>query len=142
MIQVLNDIQLTKNFKLSEFQCPDGSESVKLEMRGVTMLQALREALGVPVTIASGYRTDAYNARIGGAPDSYHKRGMAWDVKTRLHPLDVAKAAERVGFMGIGIYTHNGQRFVHLDIRASKRYWKDQTGGALIRVNSLNEIKK
>lgn len=34
------------------------------------------------ITVGSGYRTPAYNASIGGAPDSMHKYGLAIDLHT------------------------------------------------------------
>lgn len=43
-------------------------------------LQPLRDFLGEAVSISSGYRSAALNAKVGGVPGSYHRRGLAADV--------------------------------------------------------------
>lgn len=45
----------------------------------LTMIWAAREA-GIPLIIISGRRTEAQNARAGGAPTSAHLEGRAFDV--------------------------------------------------------------
>jgi hypothetical protein len=42
-------------------------------------MQRVRNALGVPVLITSGYRSPALNAAIGGARNSAHTLGLAAD---------------------------------------------------------------
>jgi hypothetical protein len=42
-------------------------------------MQRIREALGVPVLITSGYRSPALNAIVGGARNSQHLDGLAAD---------------------------------------------------------------
>ena len=46
----------------------------------VLVLQPLRDAIGRPVYINSGYRSKRLNARVGGVPNSYHLRGLAADI--------------------------------------------------------------
>ena len=46
----------------------------------VLVLQPLRDALGAPVYINSGYRSKRLNARVGGVPNSRHLRGLAADI--------------------------------------------------------------
>jgi len=101
MFNVLNDLQLSKNFKLSEFACKDGTKTVMLDMVLVEKLQQLRGIIGKPIQIVSGYRTKEYNKKIGGAPRSQHMKGKAADIKIKgVKPLEVAKIAEIVGFKG------------------------------------------
>ena len=45
------------------------------------ILDPLRESVGVPVRLSSGYRSPALNAAIGGAASSQHTRGEAADVE-------------------------------------------------------------
>lgn len=45
------------------------------------VLDPLREALGRPVVVTSGYRSAAVNAAIGGSKSSDHMRGRAADVR-------------------------------------------------------------
>jgi uncharacterized protein YcbK (DUF882 family) len=90
-------------------------------------LQALRDYLGKPITITSGYRSKEHNLKIGGALDSYHVRGMAVDIQVEgMKPKQVAEAIELLisqGKMmegGLGIY----KRWIHWDYRGRKIRWK------------------
>ena len=143
MYNVLNDIQLSKNFRLSEFECHDGSHEIMLDMRLIDALQKLRNTLGVPMTIAAGYRNPKHNAEIGGDPDSMHLLGMAADVKTTLKPKTVAIAAKAIGFTGIGVCTNNGSYYIHLDVRqAAPSYWTDVQGSTKYQaVKTIEEIR-
>ena len=40
----------------------------------------IQEAWGGPLGITSGYRPEPINTRVGGAPGSYHSKGMALDI--------------------------------------------------------------
>jgi hypothetical protein len=42
-------------------------------------LQVIRDFLGKPVTVTSGYRPAAKNASVGGSKTSQHLHGEAWD---------------------------------------------------------------
>jgi len=138
--QVLEDFNLTKNFKLSEFDCNDGSGKVIINMDLVTKLQALRDKVGKAVVVCSAYRTPEYNTKCGGAPASQHLLGKAADVKVSGYtPYQIAVIGEELGFKGIGVYTHNGNSFTHLDVRANKSYWKDVQGGSIVSISKLAE---
>jgi len=41
--------------------------------------QELRDLLGFPIKIMSGYRCEALNKLVGGSPNSQHKKGQAID---------------------------------------------------------------
>ena len=45
------------------------------------VLDPVRVAIGGPVEVTSGYRTDETNRLIGGSPTSQHKTGEAADIK-------------------------------------------------------------
>ena len=49
--------QLTKHFKVKEFACKDGSPVVFIDEYLYEILEILRNKLGKPVIITSGYRT-------------------------------------------------------------------------------------
>jgi len=116
----MNNIQISKNFKLKEFQCKDGSQLVKIDSELLHKLQKLRDLIGKPIIINSGYRTPEHNKKVGGAKNSYHLQGKAADIKVNgISPSELVKYAEQVGFNGIGIY----KNFVHLDIRPVKTKW-------------------
>lgn len=122
------DIQVSKNFKLSEFKCKDGSDAVLVDVDFVrNKLQAIRDYFNAPVTVNSAYRTETYNKKIGGAKASYHCKGQAFDIVVKgKTPLEVAKCAQSLGINGIIQY--NG--FVHVDSRAT-RYWARDNNGKI-----------
>lgn len=117
----MNNIQISKNFKLKEFECTDSGSVVKLDSKLLEKLQLLRDKLGSPINITSAYRTPECNKRVGGSSNSYHMKGLAADIHSPGHtPTEIAKAADEVGFTGIGIYSS----FVHLDVRPNKYHFK------------------
>lgn len=136
----MNNLNVSKNFKLYEFECPDGSHLVKVHSKLVLLLQMLRDAIGKPINVISGYRSYPYNKVIGGAPKSQHLDGKAADISVvGMDAKTLAILAENMGFTGIGIYTHNGNNFVHCDIRQTKTVWKDSKDGKLIVIKSAKE---
>ena len=117
--------QISRNFKVKEFRCKDGSNEILVDVDFVDMLQEIRGHFGVPVTINSAYRTESYNAKVGGAKASYHVKGQAFDIVVKGHtPQEVAQYAQRMGINGIIQY--NG--FVHVDSRTT-RYWAKNNNG-------------
>jgi uncharacterized protein YcbK (DUF882 family) len=87
-------------------------------------LEPLRDRYG-PTRVMSGYRTRAYNARVGGAPGSFHiygpgRQGVAADVvPARGTPAQWAELLERLGAPGLGVYHGH----VHVDTRPSRARW-------------------
>ncbi len=85
----MNDIQLSKNFKLSELTASetarrrkinnDAPESVIENLRNLCQndLQPLRDYVGKPITINSGYRCALLNSYVGGSKNSQQKFGEA-----------------------------------------------------------------
>lgn len=113
---------VSKNFKVKEFACNDGSEAVFISPELVTILQKIRTYFGKPVTINSAYRTPTYNKKVGGATYSQHIYGTAADIKVSgVSPKTVAKYAETLlgNKGGIGIYS----TFTHVDVRETKSRW-------------------
>ena len=121
---------MTKNFSKEEFDCSDGSEmniAIYHNMVKVAnQLQILRNYIGKPITINSGYRSEEYNASIGGAKNSQHIMGRAADIVVKgMSPLAVHTTIELLiekGDMlqgGLGLY----DSFVHYDIRGTKARW-------------------
>ena len=133
---------MTKNFSKSEFNSGCGAEmplNVYYNMQKVAnQLQILRNYLGKPITINSGYRSQEHNAKINGAhkivngkriETSKHCLGMAADITVKgLDPIGVYATIEVLiekGDMlqgGLGVYPNNG--FVHYDIRGEKARWR------------------
>ncbi len=120
---MINHIKISKNFHLSEFECPC-CHTVKIEPGLLDKLQKLRDLTEGPLYITSGYRCKRENERVGGVLHSYHLYGMAADVYSKSVSLEkLLDLAAQVGFRGIGYYPKRG--FLHLDIREKPRFWKE-----------------
>lgn len=112
--------KLDKNFKVGEFACKDGNFTCLIDDKLVAFLQFIRDYYGKPVKINSGYRTASYNKKVGGAGKSKHLIGQAADISIKgVTPKDIARLAEDMGILGIGLYDN----FVHIDTRDSKSFW-------------------
>lgn len=123
-------MKLTKNFNLREFKCNDGSSTPLDVVRNLeklaTNLQVLRDKVGEPITITSGYRSESHNKKIGGAKNSQHVLGTAADFKVKgMRPNEVYAIIENLikkGEMmegGLGLYSN----WIHYDIRGTKARW-------------------
>lgn len=115
-------VNLSANFKVSEFACKDGSDTVFISPSLVTVLQKIRDHFAKPVTITSAYRNEAYNKKVGGAGYSQHKYGMAADICINgVSPAAIALYVETImpNTGGIGIYSS----FVHVDVRTARARW-------------------
>lgn len=138
---------LSVHFSLEEFACKDGTpypldqldedtndgrtwRETRLQPL-VEMLEVIREALGKPLIVDSGYRTLAYDQRLFDADagrgnvakptGSQHPKGRAADVRcasltsTELRTLivDLYAAGKIPKLGGVGWYPS----FVHVDVR-------------------------
>ncbi len=58
------------------------SASVRMNLEALTdnVLDPLREAIGKPITVNSGYRSTLLNDIVGGSANSQHTRGEAADI--------------------------------------------------------------
>lgn len=84
-------------------------------------LQAIRDIIGLPIIINSGYRSPEYNATIpNSAPNSYHTRGMAADIVVKGMPAEEVQELLRDWSGGLGKYL----TFTHVDIRGYPVRWR------------------
>ena len=86
-----NTIQLSPNFNLSELihsqtaienaidNTPDEKSLENLKNLCKNLLQPLRDKLGKPIHVTSGYRCKELNRIVGGVPTSQHVKGEAAD---------------------------------------------------------------
>jgi uncharacterized protein YcbK (DUF882 family) len=126
-------VQLTANFTLAEFKCKDGCgvpDPLLDNVRELAAnLQVLRDQIGKPIKIMSGYRTPEYNAKCGGETKSQHMEAKAADIiVTGMAPTEVCNAiklligAGKMKQGGVGLY----DGWVHYDVRGTRARW----GGA------------
>lgn len=122
--------QLSTNFKAYEFSCKGSGccSKTKVDEKLVAILQKIRDHFKAPITINSAYRCKTHNKMVGGASSSNHTKGMAADIMVSgVKPSEVAKYAESIGVLGIGLYeTDKDGHFVHIDTRTTKAFWYGQ----------------
>lgn len=117
----------TRNFKVTEFACRCkrfDCPHYAVEQKLLDALQQLRDLIGVPIHVNSGFRCPAWNKRVGGAKNSAHLRGIAADIRCEeLTPAELARFAEEIPAFangGIGIY----KSWVHVDVRGKRARWR------------------
>ncbi|RRN78535.1 peptidase M15 [Pseudoxanthomonas sp. SGD-10] len=98
-------MQLTTNFTLAELTVtstglpnqPGAEELSNLRALANHILQPLRDALGKPVIVNSGYRSAAVNRAVGGAATSQHRTGEAADIVVKgMSPEALAREIVRL----------------------------------------------
>jgi len=125
------NVPLSKNFKKSEFKCRDGAhvpdELMPNLLELVENLQIIRDHIGKPIHVISGYRTPKYNRKIGGARKSQHMKAKAADIIIRgMSPIEVRAIIlnlikeKKIKKGGVGLY----KSFVHYDVRGWNARWK------------------
>lgn len=109
-----SNIQLTKNFNASEWDCKcsyDSCTYTLIDLEHLVELQQLRDEVG-PLKITSAFRCVKHNKDVGGSPKSQHLLGTATDLQSKnLSPKELAEACEY--FTGLGRY----KTFTHIDSR-------------------------
>jgi hypothetical protein len=109
-----------KNFSPREIACK-GTGGLLANEQALDRLQALRDKLGNPIILVSAYRSPEHNRRVGGAAQSLHMQGVAFDVSmANQNPTAFEAAARDVGFTGFGFYP--GAGFMHIDT-GNARTW-------------------
>lgn len=115
-------VYLSKNFRVREFRCQDGTDPIFVDLELVDILQKVRDHFGKAVTITSAFRTASHNKSVNGATYSQHLYGRAADIKVSgVSPKDVAAYIETLlpNRGGIGVYS----TWVHVDTRPVKARW-------------------
>ena len=107
----------TKNFKVSEFACKCCGENL-IDQRVLDMAQIIREELGVPVRVNSGYRCEEHNRRVGGVKGSKHTKGQAADLACKLGAGAMFEAVKKLhaeGKLPDLDYCIKYKTFIHID---------------------------
>jgi Mannosyl-glycoprotein endo-beta-N-acetylglucosaminidase/Peptidase M15 len=129
-------LKLSPNFTVGELVTSGGRRADKARISAglVHCLQAIRDRVGRPVRVTSGYRSWArneatYKQRGKEATMSRHCSGQAVDITVRgMTGMEIAKAAlDACGdSIGVGI----GATFAHVDVRGSWARWAYLSGAA------------
>lgn len=124
-----SNLKLSENFSVKEFACKDGSDTIKIDLDLIPLIQRFRNYVETGVYFNSAYRTPSYNKKVGGATNSYHVKGQALDIPF-LNSYKYLTSREKMcaffntlGVKGIIIYP----TFIHVDTRTTK-YHADNNG--------------
>jgi hypothetical protein len=121
-------LKVGPNFELGEYMSATKGQWGVMQVGVIDHLQAIRDAIGGPLTITSGYRNPAYNAGVGGVEYSRHQYGdsadldaSGWTVED-LGTVCEDEAADYVGLYEDG-HTHCDWRNDPLD----PAFWPSHT---------------
>lgn len=142
---------ISKNFSYHEFFRSATAERegidnttndviIKVNLRELVtnVLQPLRDGLGKPLTINSGYRCKKLNELVGGVESSQHRKGQAADIRSDdATPYEIACKAVALGLRFDQMILYPS--FVHFSYDPDKggrqrkdiRYNKSYTGERL-----------
>ena len=126
----MNEGQITADFHIREFKCSDGTKVPEGLLPNVAVLaaqlQIIRDYINTSITLNSAYRTEAYNVKCGGSPNSQHLQAKAADMVTgKYSPKQLAVIVKKlikekkILQGGVGVYPS----FVHYDIRGVEARW-------------------
>lgn len=116
---------LSTHFDASEFRCKCGcgqGNPSKLLIERLEKLHTLMNAKAI--IINSGYRCPKHDRSVGGSGKGAHTRNIAADIVVKKQDgtlytaEDIAEAAERIGFGGIGMM----RDACHVDTRDKETY--------------------
>jgi hypothetical protein len=94
--------------------------------RDIHELEAILKKEFPELRVTSGYRSPAYNRKVGGASDSQHTHGTAMDIGLKELPEQTRQAiidrAVQLGATGLGYYPNS--QSAHIDMRTgTPRAW-------------------
>ena len=81
------------------------------------MLQPLRNAIGKPISINSGYRCQELNAAVGGVPTSQHQKGEAADLSIEGKAGDLLEVLEDSGLPFDQAILYRKNNFLHVSLK-------------------------
>lgn len=121
--------QVTENFKAEEFRCKGETckcGKIYISKQLVEKLQELRDIIGKPINVNSGYRCPIHNEFVGSDSKSPHLLGKAADIRIEgVSSKEIAIVAEQIGFDGIA---YINDKSIHLDLKGRKWYADERTG--------------
>jgi hypothetical protein len=133
-------VKLTEHFTLDEFLVSETAARLGIDnsppnnvflnlTETARRMEKVRELLGVPIRITSGYRCPALNKAIGGAAESFHMLGLAVDfiAPTFGTPLDICLKIAASGIKYDQLIHEFGRNgWVHIGFEAGANTWRMQ----------------
>lgn len=127
---IYRKMTFAKYFKIEEFQSKDGAKmplSVENNIKKlVKNLDIIREEIGMPIHVNSGYRSPEHNKNVGGVKNSFHMQGKAADIHVKgMSSIELKSVIEKlindgkIEQGGLGFYP----TWVHYDNRGIKARW-------------------
>ena len=106
IVQLNSKANLSQHFTLGEFtrsKYPEvynipSHEAIANLKRLCVWLEVLREKVGQPIIINSGYRSPQLNRKVGGAANSNHLTGCAVDIRTSGYEQAIVFAAILINY--------------------------------------------
>lgn len=125
----MNNERLSENFTLDEFTRsdvaiklgiinePGEKELAALRVLVSRTIQPLRDKLGVPIHVNSGYRCPELNKAVGGVPTSQHQKGEAADLSIDGKAADILEALENSNIPFDQAILYRKQNFLHVSLK-------------------------
>jgi hypothetical protein len=131
--------RVAPNFTVGELVSSGGraADVARISPALVRCLQAVRDRVGKPVTVTSGYRSwarnvEVYRARGQTPTKSRHCSGQAADISVAgMSGLDLAKAV--IDAYGRDVAVGIGASYAHVDVRGTWARWSYASGEAARR---------
>ena len=124
-----NTNKLSPNFNLSELthsltaienaidNTPDEKSLESLKNLCKNLLQPLRDKLGKPIHVTSGYRCEELNRLVGGVPTSQHTKGEAADCYCTDGPEFLLQVLLDSGLVFDQAIVYKKKNFLHLSLK-------------------------
>ena len=104
-----------KYFNESEFACSHCGK-VAMDQEHIDRVNALRESVGFPLKVSSGYRCPEHCLEAKKSTPGSHTTGKATDLAVDGgNAYRVLAVGMEMGFKGIGVQQKGAGRFIHLD---------------------------
>lgn len=125
----MNNEKLSDNFDLEEFTRSDKAKELGItnepgekELAALRVLvsrtiQPLRDKLGLPIHVNSGYRCPELNKAVGGVPTSQHQKGEAADLSIDGKASDILEALENNNIPFDQAILYRKQNFLHVSLK-------------------------
>lgn len=121
---------------------PDGIED-NLKGLVTAVLEPVRERLGKPIVVNSGFRCPVHNRMVGGATGSQHVKGEAADIRFQDSGFKVQDLAKAIVANGTWDQLILYPTFVHVSFKrgsGNRREILKKTSGGYVKM-SINDLK-